>query len=572
MLRRLKIDNYALIDHLELDFESGLTIITGETGAGKSIMLGALSLILGGRADSRVIADGGARSVVEASFCNVDPSLRSLLEERGVEWVADQGVGSDHLAGSGEIIIRRDIAANGRSRVFINDHSVTLATLSAVAERLVDIHSQHANAKISDPAEQLHIIDAFSDNEQELEAYRREFTTYLSLRRRIKAVKEQMARTAEEESFLRFQYEQLDKLKPRHGELEEIERRFEVLSDADEIKNRLSEVEGFLGPNAGGALLAVGEAQSLASRIDFSLFRDSSEEENDDANSIERRLADVAVELRDIYESVADINEQVDTDPAALSRLSDRMNSYYEAIKRFRVKDASALVELYHEIRRKLGGAGQDGVELPELEKEARAQAKILKEKAGELSETRRRGAESFSRLIAETARPLGLKNLAFEALVSTGKLSSSGQDTVTFLCSFNKNGRLQPLSEVASGGEVSRMMLSLKQVMSERIALPTIIFDEVDTGVSGSIADLMGQMMRRMGERMQVIVITHLPQVAAKGKSHFKVYKHDEEQRTVTDVRRLSHEERIREIAGMMSGTTVGEAALDNARALLDE
>ncbi len=578
MLRRLRIENYALIDKLELEFEPGLTIITGETGAGKSIMLGALSLILGGRADTRVISDGGSRSVVEAAFCNVDPSLRSLLEERGVEWVADESSGSDHTAGSGEIIIRRDIAANGRSRVFINDHTVTLATLSVVAERLVDIHSQHANAKISDPAEQLHIVDAFADNDAELEAYRREFTSYLSLRRRIKTVKEQMARSAEEESFLRFQFEQLDRLKPRHGELEEIERRFEILSDADDIKTRLSEIEGFLGPNHGGALSAIGDAQALASRIDFSLFADQEEQEasgegdNDDEESIENRLSNVAIELKDIFETLVDINESVDTDPAALSRLSDRMNNYYEAIKRFRVQDADALVELYHEIRRKLGGVGQDGVELPQLEKEARAQARILKEKADKLTETRRKGAERLSALIAETARPLGLKNLSFEATVTVGKLSSSGQDSVAFLCSFNKNGRLEPLAEVASGGEVSRMMLSLKEVMSERIALPTIIFDEVDTGVSGEIADKMGRMMREMGKRMQVIVITHLPQVAAKGSSHFKVYKQDDENRTFTNVRRLSDEERVREIAAMMSGSTVGEAALDNARALLEE
>ncbi len=561
MLKTLRITNYALIDRLELEFGPGLTIITGETGAGKSIMLGALSLLLGGRADTRVIGDSSRKSEVEAIFVDVDPELRPVFDERGIEWVDADSDGRD----GNEVIIRREISASGRSKVYINDRSVTLLTLSLVASRLIDIHSQHANAKLSDPAEQLRVVDLLSDNKAQLAEYRKEFAAYVDIRRRLKALREEMSKSAENADFMKFQLEQLDKLKPRRGELVETERRFEVLSDADEIRDRLRTMGAMLGTGDSGALTLISEAGAEAGKVDFSLF--GKEAENAD---IPRRLASLSVELKDIYETVCDMAEEVDSDPAGLARLSARMNSYYEAVKNFRVKEADELVDLRDELRRKLSDIGGEGTELPQLEELSRLAARRLKRVAAALTESRTVGAERLSRLITETARPLGLSNLTFQARLSTAKLGPAGQDYMEFLCSFNKNGRMQPLADVASGGEVSRMMLSLKAILVGKMNLPTIIFDEVDTGVSGEIADKMGAMMRDMGVDMQVLVITHLPQVAAKGNAHFKVFKHDDESRTFTNVKRLSDDERVREIASMLSGSEVTGSALAAARDLM--
>ena len=561
MLKTLRITNYALIDRLELEFGPGLTIITGETGAGKSIMLGALSLLLGGRADTRVIGDSSRKSEVEAIFVDVDPELRPVFDERGIEWVDADSDGRD----GNEVIIRREISASGRSKVYINDRSVTLLTLSLVASRLIDIHSQHANAKLSDPAEQLRVVDLLSDNKAQLAEYRKEFAAYVDIRRRLKALREEMSKSAENADFMKFQLEQLDKLKPRRGELVETERRFEVLSDADEIRDRLRTMGAMLGTGDSGALTLISEAGAEAGKVDFSLF--GKEAENAD---IPRRLASLSVELKDIYETVCDMAEEVDSDPAGLARLSARMNSYYEAVKNFRVKEADELVDLRDELRRKLSDIGGEGTELPQLEELSRLAARRLKRVAAALTESRTVGAERLSRLITETARPLGLSNLTFQARLSTAKLGPAGQDYMEFLWSFNKNGRMQPLADVASGGEVSRMMLSLKAILAGKMNLPTIIFDEVDTGVSGEIADKMGAMMRDMGVDMQVLVITHLPQVAAKGNAHFKVFKHDDESRTFTNVKRLSDDERVREIASMLSGSEVTGSALAAARDLM--
>ena len=561
MLKTLRITNYALIDRLELEFGPGLTIITGETGAGKSIMLGALSLLLGGRADTRVIGDSSRKSEVEAIFVDVDPELRPVFDERGIEWVDADSDGRD----GNEVIIRREISASGRSKVYINDRSVTLLTLSLVASRLIDIHSQHANAKLSDPAEQLRVVDLLSDNKAQLAEYRKEFAAYVDIRRRLKALREEMSKSAENADFMKFQLEQLDKLKPRRGELVETERRFEVLSDADEIRDRLRTMGAMLGTGDSGALTLISEAGAEAGKVDFSLF--GKEAENAD---IPRRLASLSVELKDIYETVCDMAEEVDSDPAGLARLSARMNSYYEAVKNFRVKEADELVDLRDELRRKLSDIGGEGTELPQLEELSRLAARRVKRVAAALTESRTVGAERLSRLITETARPLGLSNLTFQARLSTAKLGPAGQDYMEFLCSFNKNGRMQPLADVASGGEVSRMMLSLKAILAGKMNLPTIIFDEVDTGVSGEIADKMGAMMRDMGVDMQVLVITHLPQVAAKGNAHFKVFKHDDESRTFTNVKRLSDDERVREIASMLSGSEVTGSALAAARDLM--
>lgn len=551
MLRSLSIRNYALIDTVDLDFDNGLTIITGETGAGKSIMLGALSLLLGGRADARVIGDANARSEVQALFLTDDESLRPILEEKGIDWSALPD-------GNAEILIRREIAASGRSRVFINDTPVTLRTLEQITPRLIDIHSQHANANINDPAKRLEIIDAFADNEETRADFTKHFSDYVDVRRRLASAKEKLKKATENEEFLRFRAESLDKLRPRAGELAAIEKRFETLCDADEIKEKLSRFAYIVNGGDSAALPLLAEARSIVDRLDIT--------------DVASRLDAAILELKDIAETVDDYNAGIDTDPATLARLSARMNLYYEMMKRFHVDDADRLVEIYNDVKSQLQGLELAGDEIPALEEESRNKARLLKQAAEKLTDSRRRAAEKFSTLIENAARPLGLKNLTFVATLTPTKVKQNGADEVEFLCSFNKNGVPQPISKVASGGEISRMMLCLKGELAGKMQLPTIIFDEVDTGVSGEIADKMGDMMHNMGDRMQVMAITHLPQVAAKGKNHFKVFKRDEENHTVTRVRLLESADRIDEIAAMISGSEVTETARMAARELLEK
>lgn len=555
MLERLTIKNYALIDSLELEFREGLTILTGETGAGKSIMLGALSLLLGGRADTRVISDGGSKSIVEALFAEVDLELKEYFDRNDLEW------------NDGYVIIRREIAQNGRSRAFINDRPVTLGILSQLSEQLIDIHSQHANARINDPQVQLEIIDVMADNDSLRKDYLEEFASYVNLRSRIHRLRDNIEKARENSEFMRFQLEQLNKLNPKRGELEQIEARFELLSDADDIKERMAAVASLLGGYDNGVLDRLGEVRSLVSGIDMKMF-----ESGQEGPAIAERLEQSVIELKDICESFEDFAASIDSDPAALARTSERMNQYYDAVKRFRVKNADELVDLRDGLQEKLRAIDYGDSELPELEREYKAKGKVLKERADLLSASRHRAAQDFSAILNETARPLGLKNMEFGVSFQLGKLTPQGQDRVEFICSFNKNQLPGPVAKIASGGEISRLMLSLKRILASRMHLPTIIFDEVDTGVSGEIADKMGEMMVAMSRDMQVMTITHLPQVAAKGRSHFKVYKRDGDDKTNTHVRELTPEERVREIAGMMSGTNVTEAALGNARDLLNQ
>lgn len=570
MLRNLIIKNYALIEKLDLEFGPGLTIITGETGAGKSIMLGALSLVMGGRADTKVIADANSKSVVEALFVDVDSELKQIFDEKGIDWIVnDEGIT--------ELTVRRELSASGRSKVFVNDTSVTLQTLQLIVARLIDIHSQHANAKINDVAERLKIIDAIACNDEIREVYQTLFSQYVELRRRIKSLRESIEQASENLEFLKFQLSQLDKLQPKKGELKEIEARFEILSDADEIKEKMHQLLNLLGDGDNGVQSLLQQSDAIASKIDFSLFEKpkdaSSSLESDSSSStgsISERLKLLIVEIKDIFETIDDYNSSIDTDPALLARLSERMNLYYETVRRFGVDDADKLVDLHEEIRNKISAAGGDDTLLPELEKKARRLAAELREKADELSSTRRRTADDLAHSLCEKAKPLGLPNIRFECAVNSTKLKANGQDEIEFLCSFNKNGTPRPLNEIASGGEISRMMLSLKSILAGHINLPTIIFDEVDTGVSGEIADKMGEMMREVAADMQVIVITHLPQVAAKGDRHFKVFKTDVENKTVTQVRQLDDDGRVAELASMISGSSVSDAAVSAAKALL--
>lgn len=553
MLESLIIKNYALIDDLNLRFKRGLSIVTGETGAGKSIMLDALSLLLGERADSKAISDKSRKSVIEAVFSNPDKALRKFFDSNGLEW------------NPAELIVRREVSPSGRSRAFVNDTPVTLPVLSSITGNLVDIHSQHSNIVLSQSSSHLAIIDAFAGNSEKLSSYQADFSSYVALRSRIKKIKGQIEKNRENREFIAFQLEQLDKLKPKNGELRQVEQEFDMLSDSDQIREDLGSAYNCFesGDRSINALLA--EATDSISRVNLSLFGEDVEEE------LMSRLENLRIELKDITETVYDYLDRVDSDPARLAKVTSRMNQIYEAIKRFKVADEEGLVKLHAELRGKLDAIDNGDVDVETMEKEARRLAKVLKVKADELTDIRREAAERLSVLITETAMPLGLQNLQFRIGLVQGKLTSDGQDTADFICSFNKNLEMQPMGKVASGGELARLMLSLKSIMAKCMNMPTVIFDEVDTGVSGEIADKMGDMMKRMGKEMQVLAITHLPQVASKGDCHFKVYKTDNATRTVSHVKELDYDGRIKELAAMLSGSKINDAALLNAKTLLD-
>lgn len=552
MISSLSIDNYALIDKSAVDFQKGFTVITGETGAGKSIMLDALSLLMGARADTKAMGDKDKKTVVEARFENPDPEIRKVCEENAVDW--DEK----------EMILRREINTSGKSRAFVNDTPVNLTVLGAVAQNLIDIHSQHSNSLLNKPTQQLAIIDAFGETFPILEDYRQTYRKYVSLRNRIKRIQESIQKGKENRDFIAFRLEQLDKIKPKRGELDALEKEFDLLNDADRIKSGLEEAVRVVGNGAGSALKSVNAAYSIMESLNLDLMDPSGNDK------IAERLEALKIELRDISDTLESYNEKIDSDPTRYEKVQHRIETLEEAMKRFKVKDEEELVDLYESLKEEIKGIDGKDTDIGEMEGQLKEMAKELKEKAEKLSETRQRSAEEFARTVTDKIIPLGMPNVKFQVEMQHGKMNSDGKDIVTFYCSFNKNHPMQPVAEIASGGEISRVMLGIKAVMAEKMKLPTIIFDEIDTGVSGEIAHKMGVMMKEMSGKLQVMSVTHLPQVAALGDGHLKVYKEDETEKTVSHIKSLTSEERVREIAGMLSGDTINEVALQNARILL--
>lgn len=552
MITKLIIDNYALIDNTVIDFKEGFTVITGETGAGKSIMLDALSLLRGARADSKSMGSKDRKTVVEAFFSDPDREIKAICEENNIEW------------DSKELILRREISPAGKSRAFINDTPVNLSLLSTVSEKLLDIHSQHSNSLLNKADEQLAIIDAFGGTQTLLENYQATFRKYVALRNRIKKIKEAIAQGKENRDFIVFRLEQLDKLKPKKGELAMLEREFEILGDADRLKSDLAQANMYLSRDHASALKQIQNAASLVAGIDFSLF------ENNDENDLTERLNTLKIELRDISDTLESYEEKIHSDPERFEKIRLRIEAIEEAMNRFKAKDEDELVEIHSQLKEELASITDGNTDVASLEKELKELAKTLKTDAEELSTERERYAAEFAETITERIRPLGLPNVKFTVELNRGKMTSEGQDILTFLCSFNKNHPLQPVSEIASGGEISRVMLGVKSLMGEKMKLPTIIFDEIDTGVSGEIAHKMGQMMKEMAKNIQVMAVTHLPQVAGRGDTHLKVYKADNNEKTVSHIKELAPEERVVEIAGMLSGTTINDIALENAKLLL--
>lgn len=551
MLESLHIANYALIDCIDIDFHPGLNIITGETGAGKSIMLGALSLILGGRADTRAVRHAERKSVIEATFAVGDhPRLEAYCLENDIDWDAER------------CILRREISPSGRSRAFVNDSPVPLTKLSEVADRLVDIHSQHQNQLLARPEFQMEIIDTLAGNDERLAEHRRRYATFRDAAKALKAARRRIERSKEDEEYTRFQLEQLQALQLSDpSEQEELEQRRAILTNLTNIKEALARAYNALEGSQANIL----DLLDIASDA----VVDAADAINPD-DDIPVRIENARIELKDIAETIQAADSSLEANPNELFSIEERLSAIYSLQRRHRVDSVAQLIEIRDTLAERLKEIEGGDEVTASLEKEARRALALARESAAALTEARRQAADAFASTLLERARPLGMHNLRCEIDIRPGNLSPSGADELEFLFAFNKNQTPTPVGGAASGGEISRLMLSIKSIVADKMELPSIIFDEVDTGVSGDVANRMGLMMDDISRSIQVIAITHLPQVASKGSHHYKVYKRDDEDATHTRISELSPEERVGELALMLSGDPSSPSARQAAEALL--
>lgn len=552
MLQSIQIQNYALIESLEMDFHSGFSVITGETGAGKSILLGALGLLLGQRADIKAIKNGANKCIVEAHF-NISPyALESFFEDNDIEY------------DSQECILRREVYASGKSRAFINDSPATLVQMKELGEKLVDIHSQHQNLLLNQEDFQLNVLDILANDDKELARYKRIYTEYKHTLRSLEDKIREAEQNKQDEDYIRFQLQQLDAVKLQEGEQAELEQEADVLSHAEEIKDALYKADQILSNNEINLLSATKECMHTLQGLSH-VYPTSQEWYN--------RLDSCYIELKDLSHEIADANEDIEFNPTRLDYVNERLNQIYSLQQKHHASSVEELIKLAEDYRDKLDNINSYDEQIAELThlKELLHNQSI--EQAKVLSKLRHQAAKEMENKMQSLLIPLGMPNVRFLVEISQRtEPDKNGIDNVVFLFSANKNGTPQNVSSIASGGEIARVMLSLKAMIAGAVKLPTIIFDEIDTGVSGSIAEKMALMMQEMGKAdRQVISITHLPQIAAKGETHYKVYKEDTDTETNSHIRQLNNEERINEIAHMLTGATLTEAALNNAKALLN-
>ena len=550
MLRSLYIQNYALIEKLDIDFGSGFSVITGETGAGKSIILGAIGLLLGQRADVKSIRQGAAKCVIEARFEIAGYGMRPFFEENELEY-------------EDECILRREVYASGKSRAFINDTPASLVQMKELGEQLIDVHSQHQNLLLNKEGFQLNVLDILAHDEEEL-------NNYQSLHREWKQVQQDLEdliilaeQNKADEDYIRFQLEQLEDAQLAAGEQEELEQEADTLSHAEEIKAGLFRAGQVMNSDEGGLLSALKEC--LNTMLGLQKVYPS-------AGELAERLESSYIELKDISQEVSGKEEEIEFNPVRLEEVNDRLNLIYTLQQKHRVTTVDELLALADDYAAKLANITSSDEQIEELKVRSEALYSKVKKQAAVLTKLRTAAAREVEKQMAARLIPLGMPNVRFRVEIGARKEPGvHGADTVNFLFSANKNGALQSISSVASGGEIARVMLSVKAMIAGAVKLPTIVFDEIDTGVSGEIADRMADIMEEMGDSdRQVISITHLPQIAARGRAHYKVYKQDNETETNSHIRRLADEERIEEIAHMLSGATLTEAALNNAQALL--
>ena len=550
MLKQLYIKNFTLIDTLDMEFRSGFSVITGETGAGKSIILGAIGLLLGQRADSKSVKMGTDKCVIEAHFDLSRYGMDHFFDENEIEFDAE------------DTIIRRELTSAGKSRAFINDTPVALSMLKELGEQLVDVHSQHQNLLLNKQDFQLSVVDIIADDAKELADYQQTYVRYQELKKEEQRLREDIEQGRQQVDFMQFQYDELTNARLSDGEQEELEQRSETMSHSEDIKTALYEAESALEGDENGVVGNLKKAVSALQGIEH-VYPDVAE--------LAERMNSCYIELKDAAAEVSGKMEDVDFDPAELDMVNTRLDRIYELQKKYKVERVDQLLAIQEELGRKLSNIENSDEALAEIERQVSETLKDAQRKAELLTEKRRVAAGVIEKQMRERLVPLGMPNVRFEIAVEQEPLGRSGQDKVSFLFSANTSTPLQPVSQVASGGEIARVMLSLKAMISGAVKLPTIIFDEIDTGVSGKIAEQMARMMSEMGHcDRQVISITHLPQIAALGSTHYKVYKDETAQGTTTHMLMLNDEERVREIAQMLSGSDVSEAAIQNAKELL--
>lgn len=550
MLRQLYIQNYALIEKLDIRFEGGFSVITGETGAGKSIILGAIGLLLGQRADVKSIRAGAQKCVIEAKFDITPYGMKPFFDDNELEY-------------DDECILRRELYVSGKSRAFINDTPAQLALMKELGEMLIDVHSQHQNLLLNKEGFQLNVLDLLGHNEAALAEYQQRYRLWKQAVQRLADLEDEAERAKNDEDFLRFQLSQLEEAHLNEHEQEELERESEMLSHAEEIKESLYKVNGTLLADEQGMLSALQECCNTLK----SLKRVYSP-----AEELYERLNSSYIEVKDIAQEIQNREEEVEFNPARLDEVESRLNTIYTLQQKHRVDTVAELLKLADEYAEKLSVIDNSDEEIARQRQLCDSLQQEVCEQAAQLTATRADAAAEVERQMAARLIPLGMPNVRFAVEMGLRKEPGTlGQDTVSFLFSANKNGTLQSISNVASGGEIARVMLSIKAMIAGAVKLPTIVFDEIDTGVSGEIADRMADIMQEMGEHnRQVLSITHLPQIAARGKVHYKVYKLDNEVETVSHIRCLTPDERVEELAHMLSGSTLTDAALNNAKALL--
>ena len=550
MLRSLYIQNYALIEKLDIGFEQGFSVITGETGAGKSIILGAIGLLLGQRADVKSIRTGATKCVIEARFDISNYHMEPFFEENELDYEE-------------ECILRRELYATGKSRAFINDTPAQLAQMKELGELLIDIHSQHQNLLLNKEGFQLNVLDLLAHDDAALCEYQTVYKQWKQAQSDLNKLLERAARDKSDEDYIRFQWEQLEEARLVKGEQGELEQEAEMLSHAEDIKASLYKVNQLFNNDEGGLLSGLKECCHAMSDLQ-SVYPVAEE--------LAGRLESAYIELKDIADEISGREEQVEFIPARLEEVNELLNLIYSLQQKHRVNTVDDLIALREEYAARLSSISSSDEEVEALQKRCEElQAETRRQAAG-LTEARRKAAREVEQQMASRLVPLGMPNVRFTVEMGERKEPGPhGMDTVSFLFSANKNGTLQSISSVASGGEIARVMLSLKAMIAGAVKLPTIVFDEIDTGVSGEIADRMADIMQEMADNnRQVISITHLPQIASRGRAHYKVYKKDNETETNSHIRRLTKEERVEEIAHMLSGATLTEAALNNARTLL--
>ena len=558
MLKHLTINNYVLIEALDIDLQPGFSVMTGETGAGKSIILGALGLLMGQRAESGCIMPGAAKCTVEGIFDIEGYDMQSLFEENELDYEPS------------ECILRREVATNGKSRAFVNDSPVNVSVLRQIALRLLDIHSQHSNLLLENPTFQLGIVDTIARHPDLLNQYRECYARIVEARRQLRMAEENLAKRQSDEEYMRYQLDQLDDFKPQPGEDEELRQLQSALSHAEDIKIALSGIDALLNGNDGedgpGAIDALRRSSQTMQQI-ASVYPAIEDYMN--------RLESVVIEVRDIAGDINSLVEDVEYNPARLQQVTERLDSLFSLEQKHHVNSSDELIAIAEDIRSQLESLADSEDNIQVLRQQIEADTEQARKLAERLTAGRVKAANQVESLVKEALVAMEMPAGIFcVSMMKAEELQPLGQDIVTFLFSANKSMTPRPLADVASGGEMSRVMLALKALTSKQMHLPTIIFDEIDTGVSGKVASSMAQIMAQMSSvaGQQVLAITHLPQIAAKGNTHYFVYKEDEGNRTLTHIRQLDNEQRITELAHMLSGSTVTEAAKENARQLLKD